>query len=117
MKNIRNRLIMGISLLLVFAALFGMHINNAYVADNSRTVHIRQMNNDLILEDLTQDQWIGLADIIVKGKITNVKNESAEQVVEFKPDSVYKGNTDQEIIIHSRNITFEANKTYVIFLG
>lgn len=117
MKNIRNRLILGTSLLLVFVALFGMHINNTYVADNNRTLHIRQMNNDLILEDLTQDQWIGLADIIVKGKITNGKTESAEQVVEFKPDSVYKGKADQEITIHSRDITFEANKTYVIFVG
>ena len=117
MKNIRNRLILGTILLLVFVILFGMYINNAYVAANNRTVHIRQMSNNLILEDLTQDQWIGLADIIVKGKITKVKTEAAEQVVQLKPDSVYKGKAEQEITIYSRNITFEANKTYVIFVG
>ena len=117
MKVHKKWIALGSALCIAIVALIGVNVNYKDIDAGSNTMHIRQTNNNMVLENLTQDEWIGLADIIVKGKITSTKNGSGEQIVQFKPDSVYKGTADQEITLHSRNITFEENKTYIVFVG
>ena len=116
-KNRRTVLILGTILCLIFVSLFVVFINkNTLETGKNRTVHIREMNNNLLFEDRTQDQWIETADLIIGGKITNISFENGEQVVVLNPERVYKGNDEKEITIHSRNITFEKDKAYLMFL-
>jgi len=113
----KKRIALSAAICLAIVALISINVNYKVLDTGSQTMHIRQTNSNMVLENLTQDEWIGLADLIVKGKITSAKNGSGEQVVQFKPDSVYKGTADQEITLHSRNITFEKDKTYIVFVG